>query len=105
MGSDDWHDGSQAVVVWLNGVLGETDERGEPLVGNSALLVVNAGDVELAVRLPDDGWGSGWTVRLDTSAGAPTGDPAGVARHDAAAVIPVQACSLLVLIADDAVTR
>ena len=100
MGADDWHDGARAVVVWLNGVLGETDERGQAIVGCSALVVVNAGDAELAVRLPDERWGSGWRVRLDTSAGVATEGPAGVSDHAPAAVVPVRACSLLVLIDD-----
>ncbi len=101
MGPDDWHAEAQSVVVWLNGVLGETDRRAQPVVGGSVLIAVNAGEAEVAVRLPDEGWGGGWIRRLDTSAPHPDHPDAPGDRHAPGSVVPLPACSLAVLVADD----
>ncbi len=91
MAAADWADGGRGVVVWLNGVLGETDRRREPVVGRSVVVAVNASWSEQALRLPEDRWGSVWEVLLDTTDvhGPGVTHPAGAALSLAAAAVVV----------------
>jgi pullulanase/glycogen debranching enzyme len=92
MASEDWGEGDSGVVVWLNGVLGETDKRRAPVVGRSLIVAVNASWSEVGLRLPEQRWGGTWEVLLDTT------DPGSVdVRHPAGAALALPAAAVLVL--------
>ncbi len=92
MASEDWGEGDSGVVVWLNGVLGETDKRRAPVVGRSLIVAVNASWSEVGLRLPEQRWGGTWEVLLDTT------DPGSVdVRHPAGAALALAAAAVLVL--------
>ncbi len=64
----DWgHEYARALMVFLNGeAIPEPGKRGEPLVGDSFLVCFNAGDAEMTFTIPDEVYGEGWLVALDT---------------------------------------
>ena len=68
MDSTDWEQSfARTVMVFLNGdAIPEADRRGEPIVDDSFLLLLNAHSDVLPFHLPDESFGSAWTVRLDT---------------------------------------
>ena len=68
MGKEAWqlvH--ARAVMVYLNGeAISEPDERGEPIVDSSFLIMFNASDVDLTFLVPPATFGATWTRILDT---------------------------------------
>ena len=76
MGDEDWTNGfTRAVAVFLNGsVLPDVDMRGEPVVDDSFLLLMNGHDEPLDFLLPDTSFGAEWAVALDTGDTGDTGD-------------------------------
>ncbi len=64
----DWgHEYARAVMVFLNGdAIPEPDPRGEKLVDDSFLVCFNASDQEITFTVPDEVYGEGWLVALDT---------------------------------------
>ena len=68
MKSADWsHDHARALMVFLNGdAIPEPDQRGARVVDDSFLVAFNAGDQPLTFTLPDEVYGEGWLVALDT---------------------------------------
>jgi len=90
----DWNnDFARSLGVFLAGSrLGDTDERGRPVVDSNFILLFNAHDGPLPFALPAFD-GSGWNVLLDTAR-------EDVASADAAfqgSVYPLEARSLVVL--------
>ncbi len=73
MGDEDWTNGfTLAVAVYLNGSRLDPGTRGEPVIDDSFLLLMNGHDEPLDFLLPDDSFGPLWSVELDTAA-APAG--------------------------------
>jgi isoamylase len=67
MGASDWANGfARSLGMLLNGdQMTEVDARGERLVDDTFLLLLNAHDEDVEFTLPEDG-GSGWSLELDT---------------------------------------
>jgi glycogen operon protein len=79
MADRDWAT-ARSVAMWLNGDLHDVGKRGEPLVGRTLLVCVNAGEGPVAQVLPPAEWGDRWTTVLDTSrSGAGLDAPVGAA--------------------------
>ena len=70
MTEKDWRQGdSQYVMVFLNGqAIPEPDKRGDRIVDDSFLICFNAHDEDLTFTLPDETYGSGWQIEIDTAA-------------------------------------
>ncbi len=70
MEDDDWHNGSQALGMYLNGhgIAGK-DARGQTIADDHFLLYFNA-DGEAQVTLPNDEYADGWDVVIDTGGSA-----------------------------------
>ncbi len=67
----DWGTGAtadgKALMVFLNGEgIPEPDRRGERVVDDSFLIAFNASDTTVTFTIPDEVYGDGWTVALDT---------------------------------------
>ncbi len=65
----DWQNGfARSLGVFLNGdAIPTPDRRGEPIVDDSFYLLFNAWHEPIDFRLPDHGWGNGWTKVIDTN--------------------------------------
>jgi glycogen operon protein len=68
MQSADWgHEFARSVMVFLNGDgTPGPDRRGEPVVGDSFLVAFNADAEAITFTIPDEVYGEGWLVELDT---------------------------------------
>ena len=68
MSDADWQQGfARAVMVFLNGkAIAEPDERGEPVVDDSFLVLYNAAPEGVEFTLPPAEFGSVWTCVVDT---------------------------------------
>lgn len=75
MDDTDWHQSyARTVAVFLNGdAISETGGRGEAVVDDSFLLLLNAHSGALDFTLPPGGYGKSWTVVLDTDGSAEPG--------------------------------
>jgi glycogen operon protein len=64
----DWEDNeARAMGVFLNGHdIPGLDPRGERVVGDSFLVLLNAGPAAVSFTLPKDSWGESWVKVLDT---------------------------------------
>jgi isoamylase len=60
-------------VRWAGDLTGETDERGEPVVGDTVLLLMNAHHEPIPFTLPTHKEGQQWERLLDTA--EPHGEP------------------------------
>ncbi len=71
MTDHDWADSStKALAIFLNGQgIPDQDEFGERVVDDSFLLLINAYHRPIVFTMPDESYGQGWAVVLDT------GDP------------------------------
>jgi glycogen operon protein len=69
MTEEDWNVGyAKSIAVFLNGeAMAEPDVRGERVVDDTFLWLVNAHYEALAFALPPEEWGSSWTRVFDTS--------------------------------------
>jgi glycogen operon protein len=69
MSDDDWNAGhAQSLAVFLNGQgIPDRDEVGERVVDDSFLLLVNASPQQTTFTLPDEAYGRGWEVVVDTA--------------------------------------
>jgi glycogen operon protein len=69
MEEGDWSDGEcKALMVFLNGDgIPEPGRRGEPVHDDSFHIAFNASDQTQAFTIPDEVYGDGWVVALDTS--------------------------------------
>jgi glycogen operon protein len=54
-------------VRWAGDLIGETDERGEPVVGDTVLLLMNAHHELIPFKLPTHKEGQQWERILDTA--------------------------------------
>lgn len=70
MTAHDWRAGfAKSISVFLNGdALPDPDERGERIVDDSFLLLLNASELEIDFRVPDGHFCAHWVLELDTSA-------------------------------------
>jgi isoamylase len=68
MDESDWTNGfARTLGLYLNGeAIDETDERGQRVVGDSFLLLMNAHTAAVDVRLPKIPFGRTWQVEVDT---------------------------------------
>ncbi|HWC74654.1 MAG TPA: glycogen debranching protein GlgX [Gemmatimonadales bacterium] len=66
MMQDDWKDPhAHALGMLINGeATDETDDTGEPIKGDTMLLLINGGDADVDFPLPDHG---GWSPLIDTA--------------------------------------
>ncbi len=69
MGETDWNEShALSMMVFLNGeAIPEPDPRGEPVVGDSFLVVFNAYHESIDFMIPEGLYEDGWVVALDTS--------------------------------------
>ncbi len=69
MGADDWDQASvRPLAVFLNGDgITEPGLRGEEIVDDSFLLMLNPGHEDVAMTLPDGPFGDTWQLVLDTN--------------------------------------
>ncbi|HEX9242706.1 MAG TPA: glycogen debranching protein GlgX [Anaeromyxobacter sp.] len=95
MTEEDWQQPYARSVGFLLGgdAIAGVDERGERIVGDSLLVLMNAWHEPVTYRLPDVVWGREWEILLDT-AGATDAKRDLVAAGGAA---PVEARSLVLL--------
>ncbi len=64
----DWaHEYARSVMVFLNGdAIPEPDQRGEAVVDDSFMIAFNGHHDEMVFTIPDEVYGEGWLVALDT---------------------------------------
>jgi glycogen operon protein len=68
MTDTDWTNGQRALGMLLDGRgIREFDVRGQPVTGDSVLVIFNEGDVPIEFALPDRPPGAAWTCLLDTA--------------------------------------
>jgi glycogen operon protein len=69
MSDEDWNNPqTQSMGIFLDGNgLDDVDERGEPLLDDHLLLLLNASHVDLPFRLPDLAGCQEWDLQLDTT--------------------------------------
>ncbi|MEU4390242.1 glycogen debranching protein GlgX [Kribbella sp. NPDC023855] len=96
MQDGDWsRDDARAVAVFLNGdAISEPDPRGQPVVDDSFLILLNSDYQPLDFLLPSKEYGESWTVVVDTT--TPTGVH-GDEEHAAGSTIRIEARGTLVL--------
>ncbi|TCM48837.1 glycogen debranching protein GlgX [Kribbella sp. VKM Ac-2568] len=96
MQDGDWsRDDARAVAVFLNGdAISEPDPRGEPVVDDSFLILLNSNYEPQDFLLPTKEYGDAWSVVVDTI--RPTGR-ANEEDHPAASTIRIEAHGMLVL--------
>ncbi len=77
MAADDWDQASvHALAVFLNGDgITEPGLRGEEIVDDSFLLMLNPGHEDVAMTLPDGPFGEQWELVLDTEREQQVADP------------------------------
>jgi glycogen operon protein len=95
MTEDDWQKPFARSVGFLLGgdAIAGADDRGQRIVGDTLLVLMNAWHERVTYRLPDVAWGREWEILLDT-AGATD------AKRDlvaAGGAVPVEARSLVLL--------
>ena len=57
-------------VRWAGDLIGETDEKGDPIVGDTILLLMNAHHEAIPFTLPQMKGSQQWERLLETAAGA-----------------------------------
>ncbi|ORX02364.1 glycogen debranching protein GlgX [Mycobacterium szulgai] len=99
MSEEDWDAGfGKAIGVYLNGHgIPDRDQRGQPVIDDSFLLLFNAHHEALEFTLPPEQFSPAWTLVADT--GAATGSPETTHALDSGATVKLAARSLSVLIA------
>jgi glycogen operon protein len=96
MQNGDWQQNdARAIAVFLNGdAISEPDPRGEPVVDDSFLILLNSNYEPVDFLLPPEEYGENWTVVVDTTkaTGVGTDEP-----HAAGSTVQLEARSTLVL--------
>ncbi|GAA1597778.1 glycogen debranching protein GlgX [Kribbella hippodromi] len=96
MQNGDWQrDDARAIAVFLNGdAISEPDPRGEPVVDDSFLVLLNSNFEPVDFLLPPEEYGESWTVAVDTTTttGGASDEP-----HPAGRTLQLPARSTLVL--------
>jgi glycogen operon protein len=84
MSDEDWEVGfARSVMVFLNGqAIPTADPRGERIVDDSFLLLLNAHTEDLTFTLPTAEFGEAWEVVVDTSGPVAEGEPSAKAGTD-----------------------
>jgi len=97
MAMDDWFDSANTTVgMYLDGRgLRHRGPRGEPVLDDSYLLVLHAGEQDCAFVLPGEPWAVSYRVVVDTSDEQDT--PSGLAPYPAGLDLPVTARSVVLL--------
>jgi isoamylase len=95
MNEDDWNKSFARSVGFLLGgdTIATPDERGERIVGDTLLVLMNAWHEAVTYRLPDISWGREWEILLDTAGATDV-------KRDLVAgggSVPVEARSLVLL--------
>jgi glycogen operon protein len=69
MSEADWATGyAKSVAVFLNGdAIGYPDQRGQPVVDDSFLLLFNAADTGIDFVMPGPDYGERWEILIDTT--------------------------------------
>jgi glycogen operon protein len=89
----DWQRQPNALGIFLNGeAIGEQDDNGEQVSGDSFVLLVNATPAAVSFKLPPTRFGRSWTLELTTEEPAPVPAP-----FAAGAEIPLEALSIVLL--------
>jgi glycogen operon protein len=74
MTDEDWFAPASTLGMFLNGQeILERDARGEPVVGDSFLLIAHSGFRPAAFTLPAARWATAYELLLDTSVEPPAG--------------------------------
>ncbi|NUR94796.1 MAG: glycogen debranching protein GlgX, partial [Kribbellaceae bacterium] len=96
MQNGDWQrDDARAIAVFLNGdAISEPDSRGEPVVDDSFLVLLNGNFEAVDFLLPPEEYGESWTVVVDTTTPTGTGD---TEAHAAGSTVELDARSTLVM--------
>jgi glycogen operon protein len=96
MQGGDWsRDDARAIAVFLNGdAISEPSPRGEPVVDDSFLVLLNSNDQPLDFLLPVKEYGETWTVAVDTASATGGGTDE---EHVAGSTIRIEARGTLVL--------
>jgi glycogen operon protein len=94
MTEEDWnHSFARSVMVFLNGdKILEPDERGERIIDDSLLILLNADGSKLTFDVPSAEYGPRWSVLLDTDERLKPG-----ATFPAASRVTLEAHSVVVL--------
>ncbi|MER7245890.1 glycogen debranching protein GlgX [Kribbella sp. NPDC000426] len=96
MQNGDWQQNdARAIAVFLNGdAISEPDPRGEPVVDDSFLVLMNSNYEPVDFLLPPEEYGESWTVAVDTASatGGASDEP-----HPAGNTVQLEARSTLVL--------
>nr|BFE81452.1 hypothetical protein GCM10020093_040530 [Planobispora longispora] len=99
MSAADWHTGyAKSLGVFLNGqAITEPGPRGERIVDDSFLLLINGHHEDMAFVLPEARYGAAWRTVLDTADDMPRDDPFPDEFWPAESVIAVTSRSMQVL--------
>jgi glycogen operon protein len=95
MTEDDWKTSFARSVAFLLGgdTIATPDERGQRIVGDTLLVLMNAWHEPVSYVLPDVTWGREWEILLDTAGATDSKRDLVAARGS----IPVEARSFVVL--------
>jgi glycogen operon protein len=95
MTEDDWNKPFARSVAFVLGgdAIATPDERGERIVGDTLLVLMNAWHERVSYVLPDLDWGREWEILLDTAGATDSKRDLVAARGS----IPVEARSLVLL--------
>ncbi|MCK6209273.1 glycogen debranching protein GlgX [Georgenia sp. EYE_87] len=95
MGDEDWDTWfAKSVMLFLNGqAIPEPDGRGERIVGDSVLALLNAAAEPIEFQLPGADYGTHWAVVLDTTGAETAGD-----EHEPGARLTVEGRGVVVLL-------
>jgi glycogen operon protein len=99
MTEQNWDDGfGKAIMVFLNGAgIPDLDQRGMRVLDDSFLMAFNAHYEDIDMTLPDQDYGDGWRVVVDTATGEVLGESDNERVVTAGGPLKVTARSLTVL--------
>jgi glycogen operon protein len=84
-------------MLFLNGqAIPEPDGRGERIVGDSVLALLNAAAEPIEFQLPGSDYGARWAVALDTTGTEAVGD-----EHEPGARLTVEGRGVVVLLTSE----
>ncbi len=87
---------ARCIGAFVNGDDVGMDRRGERMVDDRFLLLLNGHHEAIPFTIPPARWGSTWQVDLDTAAGDPPGSD-GQPTYKAGDEVPLEARSVVVL--------
>ncbi|MER6947972.1 glycogen debranching protein GlgX [Nonomuraea sp. NPDC000554] len=99
MTAGDWHTGyAKSLIVYLNGeAITEPGPRGERIVDDSFLLLINAHHEDMTFTLPGEEFGASWLPVLDTNDDSFADDRLPDEKRPAGALVAVTSRSIQVL--------